>query len=93
MQSRLNSQILDIINTAIETRVLPGIRNSVGRHNSTKNANLDLRSDGLHPENASKSTQDAQNEFPRLVLTKSSQTNHCIQWILNKVMTNLITTW
>ena len=52
LQSILNSQILDAINTAIETRVLPSIKNIVGRQNSTKNANLDLRSDGLHHSNA-----------------------------------------
>ena len=96
-QSSPNSQVLDVINTAIETRVLPSIKNVVGSLNLTKNTNLDLRSDGLHhsivaqensqkdlrsnrlhPENASESAQDAQNEFPRLVsMIKSSQTNHC----------------
>ena len=52
MQSSLNSQILDVINTAIETRVLPSIKNAVSRQNSAKNANLDLQSDGLHHSNA-----------------------------------------
>ena len=51
MQNCLNSQILDVINTAIETRVLPSIENVVGRQNSAKNASLDLRSDGLHRSN------------------------------------------
>ena len=95
MQTSLNSQIIDVINFAIETRVLPSIENAVGRQNSAQNKNLDLRSDGLHqdsparenpqkdlrsnrphPENVSKSTQDAQKEFPRLISVKSSQTNH-----------------
>ena len=96
MQSSLNSQKLDVENTAIETRVLPSIKNAASRQNSAKNANLDLRSDGLHhsnavqensqkdlrsnrihPENTSKSAQNAQNEFPRLVSIKSSRINHC----------------
>ena len=45
MQSSLNSQIIDVIITVIETRVLPSIENAVGRQNSAKNRNLDLRSD------------------------------------------------
>ena len=95
MQTSLNSQILDVINTAIDTRVLPSIKNAVRRQNSAKNTSLDLRSDGLHedtaapgnsqkdirsnrlhPENTSKSYQDAQNEFPRLISVKKNQTNH-----------------
>ena len=95
MQSSLNSQILDVINTAIDTRVLPSIKNAVRRQASAKNTSLDLRSDGLHqdntvqeisqkdlrsnrlhPENANKSSQGAQNEFPKLISIKSNQTNH-----------------
>ena len=49
IQTSLNSQILDVINAAIESKVLPSIKNAVGGLNSTKNTNLDLRSDGLHP--------------------------------------------
>ena len=96
MLSCLNSQILDVMNTAIETKVLPSIKNAVERQNSARNTNLDLRSDGPHhtdaaqgnfqkdlrskrphPDNANKSAQDAQNEFPILVSIKSSQINHC----------------
>ena len=95
MQTSLNSQILDVINTAIDTRVVPSIKNAVRRQNSAKNTSLDIRSDGLHedtaapgnsqkdlrsnrlhPENTSKSYQDAQNEFPRLISIKNNQTNH-----------------
>ena len=36
MQSCSNSQILDVINAAIETRVLPSIKNVVERQNSAK---------------------------------------------------------
>ena len=96
LQSSLNSQVLDVINTAIDTRVLPSIKNAVRRQNSAKITSLHLRSDGLHqdgaaqensqkdlrsnrlhPENANKSAQDAQNEFPRLISIESSQTNCC----------------
>ena len=77
LQSSLNSQILDVINAAIDTRVLPSMKNAVRRQNSAKNTSVDLRSDGLHSENVNKSAQDAQNEFPRLLSIKSSQTNHC----------------
>ena len=96
MQCSLNSQILDVINATIDTRVFPSIKNAVRRQNSAKITSLDLRSDGLHqdnaaqensqkdrwsnrlhPENANKSAQDAQNEFPRLIWTKSNQTNCC----------------
>ena len=52
MQSSLNSQILDVINTAMETRVFPSIKNAVSRQNSAKDASLDLRSDGLHHSDA-----------------------------------------
>ena len=51
MQNKPNSQISDVINNAIETRVLPSIENVVGRQNSAKNASLDLRSDELHCSN------------------------------------------
>ena len=53
MQTNLNSQILDIINAAIETKVLPSIKNIVKSQNSAKITNLDLRSDRPHPSNSS----------------------------------------
>ena len=64
MQTSLNSQILDVINTAIDTRVLSSIKNAVRRQNSAKNTNLNLRSDGLHqdtaaPENSQKDLQSS----------------------------------
>ena len=42
----------DVKNTAIDTRVLPSIKNDVRRQNSAKITSLELRSDGLHQENA-----------------------------------------
>ena len=51
MQTNLNSQILDVINAAIETKLLPSIKNAVKSQYSVKNTILDLRSDGPHPRN------------------------------------------
>ena len=51
MTSDLNTRILNAINTAIESRVLPSIRNAVGSQNSVRKAKLDLRSVGPHPNN------------------------------------------
>ena len=48
MQSCLNFQILDVINTVIETRVFPCIKNVVESQNPARNVNLDLRSDRPH---------------------------------------------
>ena len=52
---------------------------SDGLHQDTaalENSQKDLRSNRLHPENTNKSYQDAQNEFPRLILIGCNQTNH-----------------
>ena len=49
MQTNLSSQILDVINAAIETKLLPSKKNAVKSQNSVKNTNLDLQSDGPHP--------------------------------------------
>ena len=38
---------------------------------------MDLRSDGLHPENDSHVALDAQKDFLRLVTTRREQKNHC----------------
>ena len=53
LKSDLNSHISDVINSALEERVLPSIKNALETKNSAKNANLDLRSDGPHPSNFS----------------------------------------
>ena len=48
MKSDLNSHILEAINSAIESKILPSIRSVVESQNSAENLNLDLRSDGPH---------------------------------------------
>ena len=66
MQTNTNSQILDVINAAIETKVLPSFKNAVKSQYSAKNTNLDLRSDGLHPNNFSqvRPQKDLQSNRP-----------------------------
>ena len=49
MKTDLNSHILNIINSAIEQKVIPSIKYAVASQNSAGNAILDLRSDGPHP--------------------------------------------
>ena len=49
MRSDLNSHILNAIDSAIEEKVIPSIRDALESQNSTKNTNSDLRSDGPHP--------------------------------------------
>ena len=49
MKSDLNSHILNAIDSAIEEKVIPSIRNALECQNSTENTNSDLRSDGPHP--------------------------------------------
>ena len=53
MKSDLNLHILDVLNSAIEEKVIPSIRNAAEGQNSAKNKILDLRSDGPHPSNFS----------------------------------------
>ena len=53
MTDDLNTRILDAIDTAIEKRVIPSIRNAVGSQTSSRKTNLDFRSDGPHPSNFS----------------------------------------
>ena len=49
MKSDLNSHIMDVINSAIDEKILPSIENVIVNHRECKNAKLDLRSDGRHP--------------------------------------------
>ena len=54
MKSDLNSHIFDVINSAIEEKVIPSIKNAMGDQKSAKKSNLDFQSDGPHPSNFSK---------------------------------------
>ena len=49
MKSDLNSHIMEVINSAIDEKILPSIENVIVNHGERKNAKLDLRSDGRHP--------------------------------------------
>ena len=72
MQTGLNSQILDVINVAIETRVLPSFKNAVGSQNSAKITNLDLPSDVLHPSNFTQVRPQKDLQSDRLHLENDS---------------------
>ena len=61
MKSDLNSHIFHVINSAIEEKVIPSIKNAMRSQNSVKNTNLDLPSDEPHPSNFSK--MRAQRDF------------------------------
>ena len=50
----LNSHFLNAIDSAIEKKVIPSIRNALESQNSTENTNLYLRSDGPHPSTFSR---------------------------------------
>ena len=49
MKSDLNSRTLNVVNSATGAKVIPSIKNAIGSQNSSKNANLELGSDGPHP--------------------------------------------
>ena len=45
MRSDLNSHILNAIDSAIEEKVIPSVRNALGSQNWAENTSLDFRSD------------------------------------------------
>ena len=45
MKSDLNSHILEVINSAIEEKILPSKENVIARNREAKNTKWDLRSD------------------------------------------------
>ena len=76
VQTNLNSQILDVINAAIETKLLLSIKNAVKeRQNSAKITNLDLRSDGPHPSNSNQAHPRKDLQSNRLHLENVSYTS------------------
>ena len=50
MKSDLNSYILEVINSAIDEKILPSIENVIANKMEAKNTKWDLRSDGRHPD-------------------------------------------
>ena len=76
MKSDLNSHILNTIDSAIEERVIPSIRNELESQNSTENTNLDRRSDGPHPSTFSqvRPQRDLRSDGPhQQIVGKASQ--------------------
>ena len=53
LKTDLNSHIFDVINSALEERVLPSIKSALETKNSAKNAILELRLHGPHSSNFS----------------------------------------
>ena len=62
MKSDLNSHILEVINSAIEERILPSIENVITSNREAKNTKWDLRSDGRHPDRNIQLTQNSDLE-------------------------------
>ena len=57
IKSNLNSHISEVLNTAIEEKVLPSIRSVVEVSEGAKSTKWDLRSDGRHPNMTSQMPQ------------------------------------
>ena len=91
MRFDLNSHFLSAMDSAIEEKVIPSIRNVL---ESSQNTHLDLRSDGPHPSTfeqvrphrnlrsdgphqqiAGKTSLDVRKDFPRSVETNSNHIN------------------
>ena len=60
--SDLNSHILEVINSAIDEKILPSIENVIANKRKTKNTKWDLRSDGRHPARNIQMTQNSDLE-------------------------------
>ena len=76
MQSDLNSHILEVINSAIEERILPSIENVIANSREVKNTKWDLRSDGRHPDRNIQMTQNSDLESHGPHESKFCQQNH-----------------
>ena len=59
LKSDLNSHILEVINSAIDEKVLPSIENVITNKREAKSTKWDLRSDGRHPDRNIQMTQSS----------------------------------
>ena len=76
MKSNPNGHILNAIDSAIEEKVIPSIRNALESQKLTENTNLDLRSDGPHPNTFSqvRPQRDLRSDGPhQQIAGKASQ--------------------
>ena len=62
MKSDLNSYILEVINSAIEEKILPSIENVITSNREAKTTKWDLRSNGRHPDRNTQMTQNSDLE-------------------------------
>ena len=81
MKLDLNSHILDTINSAIQEKVKPSIKNAVGGRNSAKTTKLDRRLEGPHPSNFSQAHPQrdfrSHRPYPESVSQAQDAQNNC----------------
>ena len=70
-KSDLNSQILEVLNTAIEEKILPSIEGALAGNREERDAKWDLRFGGRHPDGVAKMTQDSDLKSRRRQKCKS----------------------
>ena len=83
IKSDLNCHILDVINSAIEEKVLHTIRNVVGAEEGVKSIKWDLRSDGWHPNASRQTTQkhDHESDERQQNITCKLGQNHLVDFL------------
>ena len=62
MELDLNSHILEVINSAIDEKILPSIENVIANKREAKNTKWDLPLDGRHPDRNIQMTQNSDLE-------------------------------
>ena len=77
IKSDLNFRIMELINSAIEGKILSSIENAVSSNEAAKNTKWDLRSDGRHPSTAEQTTQKLDSQSHRLHKSKFNQQTKC----------------
>ena len=73
MESELNSHILEVLNTAIEEKILPSIENARASNKEGRETKWDLRSGGRHPDKLVQTTQKSDLKSHRQQRSKTDQ--------------------
>ena len=76
LRRELNSQLVDVINSAITEKVLPDIRNSVSNQNPMFREEVDQRSSGLNRTTEAKFVKNAWKGNSKLNLATSSRQDY-----------------
>ena len=87
MKSDLIFQISEVINSAIEEKIMPRIENAVASTEAAKNTKWDLRSDGRHPSTENQTKQKLDHQSDRLYKSKSNQQTQCFREIFPRLIT------